>query len=218
MAGMPTTAADYIQVTARSGRSHVGLVVTVYDSFSRRERSLFSNFASYHRFLDQMVTPVPVNKYAFFVADRTVSGIALALLHDLARDPRFDGPEEGVKYTKYFQQWWRTERDAIDSVIQDRLRRCYETPIAGVNDSGMERELGDRAMRRWTETEYHRLSIPAEERQTTTLFHTQPLSNFRDIDEPAQFPVWYPSKDAFEQVTIGFTEKDPASDTNTNQE
>ena len=87
LAGMPTTAADYIQVTARSGRTHAGLVVTVYDSFSRRERSLFSNFASYHRFLDQMVTPVPVNKYAFFVADRTVPGIALALLHDLARDP-----------------------------------------------------------------------------------------------------------------------------------
>ena len=92
---MPTTAADYIQVTARSGRTHAGLVVTVYDAFSRRERSLFSNFASYHRFLDQMVTPVPVNKYAFFVADRTVPGIALALLHDLARDPALGAAAAG---------------------------------------------------------------------------------------------------------------------------
>ena len=154
LAGMPTTAADYIQVTARSGRTHAGLVVTVYDSFSRRERSLFSNFASYHRFLDQMVTPVPVNKYAFFVADRTVPGITLALLHDLARDSAFNGPIQGVKYAKNFQNWWNTQRSAIDAAIRDRLRRCYETPVAGVNDPEMERELADRAMRRWTETEY----------------------------------------------------------------
>ena len=115
LAGMPTTAADYIQVTARSGRTHAGLVVTVYDSFSRRERSLFSNFASYHRFLDQMVTPVPVNKYAFFVADRTVPGITLALLHDLARDSAFNGPVQGVKYAKDFQNWWNSQPQRLST-------------------------------------------------------------------------------------------------------
>jgi hypothetical protein len=212
LAGMPTTAADYIQVTARSGRTHTGLVVTVYDSFSRRERSLFSNFASYHRFLDQMVTPVPVNKYAFFVADRTVPGIALALLHDLAREPALNGPVQGVKYAKDFQNWWNANRSAINAAIQDRLRRCYQTPVAGVNDPAMERELGDRAMRRWTDTEYHSLSIPAQESQTTRLFNISPLSNFRDIDEPARFPVWYPSKDAFERVTGGVTDDDTNTD------
>ena len=218
LAGMPTTAADYIQVTARSGRTHAGLVVTVYDSFSRRERSLFSNFASYHRFLDQMVTPVPVNKYAFFVADRTVPGITLALLHDLARDPAFNGPIQGVKYAKDFQNWWKASRSAIDAAIRDRLRRCYETPVAGVNDPEMERELADRAMRRWTETEYQSLSIPAQESHTTRLFNMPPLSNFRDIDEPARFPVWFPSKDAFERVTGGAADDDTASDTSPTQE
>jgi Helicase conserved C-terminal domain len=211
LAGMPTTAADYIQVTARSGRTHAGLVVTVYDSFSRRERSLFSNFISYHRFLDQMVTPVPVNKYAFFVADRTVPGIVLALLHDLARDPVFSGPVQGVKYAKDFQGWWQARRSAIDAAIRERLRRCYETPVAGVNDPEMERELADRAMRRWTDTEYHSLSIPAQENQTVRLFNMPPLSNFRDIDEPARFPVWYPSKEAFERLTGGLTEEDAAN-------
>ncbi len=218
LAGMPTTAADYIQVTARSGRTHAGLVVTVYDSFSRRERSLFSNFASYHRFLDQMVTPVPVNKYAFFVADRTVPGIALALLHDLAREPSLNGPVQGVKYAKDFQNWWNTNRSAINAAIQSRLRRCYETPVAGVNDPAMERELGDRAMRRWTDTEYQSLSIPAQESQTARLFNISPLSNFRDIDEPARFPVWYPSKDAFERLTGGVTDDDASIDTDATEE
>lgn len=201
MAGMPTTAADYIQVTARSGRSHAGLVVTVYDSSSRRERSLFSNFASYHLFLDQMVTPVPVNKYAYFVADRTVPGIALALLHDLARDPLLGAPANGIRRSRDFQPWWNANRSAIDACIRDRLRSCYETPIPGVNDPGMERELGDRAMRRWVDTESRSLSIPAQEPLTKGMFHSEPLSNFRDIDEPADFQVWYPNKDAFLAVT-----------------
>jgi hypothetical protein len=201
LAGMPTTAADYIQVTARSGRTHAGLVVSVYDAFSRHERSLFSNFASYHRFLDQMVTPVPVNKYAFFVADRTVPGIVLALLHDLARDSSLDPPTAGVQYAKDFQDWWNRKRSAIDARIRDRLRRCYETPLAGVNDPSMERELACRALDRWTETEYHSLSIPAQERRTSGLFNQPPLSNFRDIDEPAQFQVHFPSRDAFAALT-----------------
>lgn len=128
MAGMPTTAADYIQVTARAGRTHAGLVVTVYDAFSRRERSLFSNFPSYHRFLDQMVTPVPVNKYAFFVADRTLPGIALALLHDLAREEGLGGPLEGVRQAKHFQRWWNTNRAAIDARVRDRAAPVLRDP------------------------------------------------------------------------------------------
>jgi Helicase conserved C-terminal domain len=211
LAGMPTTAADYIQVTARSGRTHAGLVVTVYDAFSRRERSLFSNFPSYHRFLDQMVTPVPVNKYAFFVADRTVPGIVLALLHDLARDSSLGPPVAGVQYAKDFQDWWNRKRSAIDARIRDRLRRCYETPIAGVNDPGMELELASRALNRWTETEYHSLSIPAQERRTSGLFNQPPLSNFRDIDEPAQFQVHFPSRDAFAALTGQLIDDDSAA-------
>jgi hypothetical protein len=201
MAGMPTTAADYIQVTARAGRTHAGLVVTVYDAFSRRERSLFSNFASYHTFLDQMVTPVPVNKYAFFVADRTVPGLVLALLHDLARDPDLRAPASGVRSAKDFQAWWRTNRVAIDAAIKDRLRRCYQTQIVGVNDPAMERELADRALERWSGTEYHSLSIPAEHRRTSDLFSLPPLTNFRDIDEPAEFQIGYRSRDAFAALT-----------------
>jgi hypothetical protein len=201
MAGMPTTAADYIQVTARSGRAHAGLVATVYDAFSRRERSLFSNFLSYHTFLDQMVTPVPVNKYAFFVADRTLPGIALALLHDLAREDGLGAPVEGVRQAKHFQGWWNTHRAAIDARLRDRLQRCYATPVPGVNDPGMEAELAKRALARWDDTESKALSIPARERLTTALFHNPPLANFRDIDDPGEFQVWFHSQDAFKRLT-----------------
>jgi hypothetical protein len=65
----------------------------------------------------------------------------------------------------------------------------------------MERELADRAIGRWIDTESKSLSIPAQEKLIARLFSLAPLKNFRDTDEPAQFPVWYPSQDAFIAVT-----------------
>lgn len=189
LAGMPTTAADYIQVTARAGRTHVGLVVTVFDAFSRRERSLFSNFLSYHAFLDRMVTPVPVNKYAFFVAERTLPGIVLAMLHDLARDAGLRPPKEGARTVKAFQAWWNSERAHIDAALLARLRNCFATPIAGVNDKAMEDELVERVLARWKDIERPRLHRSAEERLTSSLFANEPLANFRQIDKASEFQV-----------------------------
>ena len=200
MAGMPTTAADYIQVTARSGRTHAGLVVTVYDPFSRRERSMFTNFPSYHRFLDQMVTPVPVNKYAWFVANRTLPGMAMALFYDLARDPSFSAPPQGVRAARDFAPWWRTHRERLVSVVRDRLERCYATPVSGVNDPGMEAELAVRALGQWVEVEAKALDRPVEEKQTVRMFHEAPLTNFRDIDTPSDFAVGPRSREAYEAL------------------
>jgi hypothetical protein len=160
-----------------------------------------------------MVTPVPVNKYAFFVADRTLPGIALALLHDLAREDRLGAPVEGVRHAKHFQAWWNTHRAAIDGRLRDRLQRCYATPVPGVNDPGMEGELSRRALARWDDTEAKALSIPARERLTTALFHNQPLANFRDIDDPGEFQVWFHSRDAFKRLTGLMVDEEEAATT-----
>lgn len=205
MAGMPTTAADYIQVTARSGRTHVGLVATVYDWMSPRERSLFSNFQSFHAFLDQMVTPVPVNKYAFFVADRTLPGIVLALFHDMARREAYGAPLQGVRRSKDFQKWWNANRPHIDADICRRLPSCYDVGIAGVNDPGMEQELVERAIARWEQVERNTISASAQEANTAALFFHSPLSNFRQIDEAARFATLIKSREAFEAL-VGITD------------
>jgi hypothetical protein len=216
LAGMPTTAADYIQVTARSGRTHVGLVVTVFDAFSRRERSLFGNFLSYHRFLDRMVTPVPVNKYAFFVAERTLPGIALALLHDLARDPAMSAPAVGVRGVKAFQDWYNSKRALIDHQLTARLRDCFATPIPSVNDTAMEQELVKRVLERWDRFERPRLTRPPEEKLTKALFAYAPLTNFRQIDEASEFQVRAKHRDAFTALLDGAPVDDSHGDATAN--
>ncbi|MFM0068930.1 helicase-related protein [Paraburkholderia aspalathi] len=83
MDGVPEQTAEYIQASSRSGRRHVGMVVVVLAGFSLRASSIYHRFLEYHQHLDRMVSPVPVNRFAKYAAQRTLPGIALGLLFGL---------------------------------------------------------------------------------------------------------------------------------------
>ncbi len=199
MAGLPPTVADYIQASSRSGRTHVGLVVTVFDTFSRRERSTFVNFLSFHRFLDRMVAPVPVNKYAFFGAQRTLPGIVVALLWDLSIDSNFSGPVEGIKRTRTLAPWWHEHDRELEALIVERLDRCYRSVVKGVNDSLLENELVDRVLLRWKEHELNSM-VRFNHDNLTQLFMSRVLTSFRDVDDPVGFSAMPLTADAIERL------------------
>jgi hypothetical protein len=81
MDGVPDETAEYIQASSRSGRRHVGLVVVVLAAFSLRASSIYHRFLEYHEHLDRMVSPVPVNRFAKYAAQRTLPGVALGLIY-----------------------------------------------------------------------------------------------------------------------------------------
>ena len=200
MAGLPPTVADYIQASSRSGRNHVGLVVTVFDAFSKRERSTFVNFNSFHQFLDRMVAPVPVNKYAYFGAERTLPGIVVALLWDLALDPDLEGPATGIKQTRWLSPWWQGHADQLKPRIRERLERSYRAIVNGVNDRVLENELIERVLNRWEEHELHSM-VRFNHDRTTELFMSRVLTSFRDVDEAVGFSAMPKTAYAFEQLT-----------------
>lgn len=200
MAGLPPTVADYIQASSRSGRNHVGLVVTVFDSFSKRERSTFVNFNSFHQFLDRMVAPVPVNKYAYFGAERTLPGIVVALLWDLALDPGLGGPQEGIRQTRRLSPWWQGHANQLKPRIRERLEKSYRATVNGVNDRVLEDELIERVLHRWEEHELHSMVRFGHDR-TTELFMSKVLTSFRDVDEAVGFSAMPKTAYAFEQLT-----------------
>ena len=199
MTGLPPTVADYIQASSRSGRNHVGLIVTVFDAFSKRERSTFVNFNSFHQFLDRMVAPVPVNKYAYFGAERTLPGIVVALLWDLALDPDFDGPVDGIRQTRRLSPWWQGHANQLKPRIRERLERTYRAVVDGVNDRVLEDELIERVLYRWEEHELHSMVRFGHDR-TTDLFMSKVLTSFRDVDEAVGFSALPKSAYAFEQL------------------
>lgn len=200
MTGLPATVADYIQATSRSGRVHAGLVVTVFDSFQRRERSSFVNFVSFHRFLDRMVEPVPVNKFARFGADRTLPGIVVALLWDLCRDQALSPPEDGIRYSRALRRWWNTHAAQLMPILRDRIEACYRSPVPGVNEANLEDELASRVVERWETIEVKKMEAFDADR-TTDLFRERVLSSFRDIDSPAYFDALTWSAQAYRALT-----------------
>lgn len=83
MDGVPEETAEYIQASSRSGRRHLGVVVVVLAGFSLRASSIYHRFLEYHAHLDRMVSPVPVNRFAKYAAQRTLPGIATGLVYGL---------------------------------------------------------------------------------------------------------------------------------------
>jgi hypothetical protein len=83
MDGVPDETAEYIQASSRSGRRHVGMVVVVLAEYSLRAASIYHRFLEYHAHLDRMVSPVPVNRFAKYAADRTLPGVTMGLIYGL---------------------------------------------------------------------------------------------------------------------------------------
>lgn len=80
MDSIPEETADYIQASSRSGRRHVGLVLATLASYSLRASSIYHRFTEYHRHLERLVSPVSVNRFAKFAAERTSSGVFVGVL------------------------------------------------------------------------------------------------------------------------------------------
>ena len=186
MCGMPPTVADYIQATSRAGRIYVGLVIPVFDDFQRRESSFFTYFESTHMFLERMVEPVPLNRYARHSVDRTLPALAMSLLWDMARDPRFNPPPGGIRRTRDFQRWWNGHATDIEPELRDRLWRTYRTLVEGIGDQALEDQLSDRALERWDNVEKPQM-VAFDADNTTELFRERVMTSLRDVDKPVDF-------------------------------
>lgn len=207
MNGMTPAVADYVQASSRSGRTHVGLVIIGYDNRRARERSFYEYFLPYHAFLDRLITPVPVNRFAKFAAERTVPGVMSALLIQAYNRERLDkaGHNPGkvlpsLAQGRAFRQWWLGP-DAPPSKEQhflDRVLRAVgvdktisEPDGAGgvrtrrVFDPVMESSLREDVTAVF-ERQLDRLVDPAADAQTAMRFRPHPLTSFRDVDEPTE--------------------------------
>lgn len=63
-AGMPSDIAEYIQASSRVGRTHIGFVVLVPTPQRRRDRHIVHVFDIFHRFLERMVQPAAIDRWA----------------------------------------------------------------------------------------------------------------------------------------------------------
>lgn len=96
-AGLPSDIAEYIQASSRVGRTHVGFVMLLPTPQNRRDRYVVETHDIFHRFLERMIAPPAVERWAENAIKRTMASYvqAWAMLRE-ARD--FIGKDAARKF------------------------------------------------------------------------------------------------------------------------
>ncbi len=79
-AGIPSNIAEYIQASSRVGRTHVGFSLLVPTPQSRRDRYVVEVHSPFHRFLERMISPPAVDRWATQAIKRVMPSLFQAWL------------------------------------------------------------------------------------------------------------------------------------------
>jgi hypothetical protein len=75
-AGLPSDIAEYIQASSRVGRTHVGFVMLIPTPQNRRDRYVVETHDIFHRFLERMIAPPAVERWAENAIRRVMASLA----------------------------------------------------------------------------------------------------------------------------------------------
>ncbi len=206
---MTPTVAQYVQASSRAGRTNVGLVLVSFDRRAARERAFFTYFREYHAFLDRMIAPVPVNRFARFATRATVPGILSALiiqvlgrerLRDKGLDPKrpLTSLRVGAEMRRFLSggeppgdKTGLLKQLTFESLgIDAHVRRCRGSKVKTEPvfpprlTQWLEYEAGEQCDRQFAE-----LRDPGKRGSTPGFFRPDPLTSFREVDEPTEFIV-----------------------------
>lgn len=132
--GQPKTTAEYIQATSRVGRSHPGLVFTVYNWARPRDLSHYEQFEHYHATFYQHVEALSITPFAPRAIDRGLAALLVSLVRlagsELNANPKAGGISRNHPYIQaavksiLFRAW------AVGGVkTRDRVQQELEAKL-----------------------------------------------------------------------------------------
>jgi hypothetical protein len=96
-AGMTSDIAEYIQASSRVGRTHLGFVILVPTPQRRRDRYIVEVFDIFHRFLERMVQPAAIDRWAEKAVARVFPSLFQAFLTGVVPSRRLIELDEDKK-------------------------------------------------------------------------------------------------------------------------
>lgn len=173
--GMPLTAAEFIQATARIGRTYPGVVFVIHKMALERDASVFRSFSVYVQQGDRFVEPIPITNRSRRVLDRTLPGLKEAIRTHLHE--RQSG--RALTTIRALRDFAQNGGMTIEGEIEILLKILGFDPVVD--------ERLCRCVREWV-TEYHRtlmnptgaIKWPSECSPTHP-----PMRSLRDVEEQA---------------------------------
>lgn len=122
-AGMPSDIAEYIQASSRVGRTHVGFVVLVPTPQRRRDRQVIEVFDIFHRFLERMVQPAAIDRWAERAVERVHPSMLQAYLAGIVPSRKLmdaDGADKhSVPTFSYLKEILKEQRERQGAFLSE---------------------------------------------------------------------------------------------------
>jgi ATP-dependent helicase YprA (DUF1998 family) len=182
MLGLPLSTAEFIQTTARVGRTHPGLVFVFHKIARERDAAVFRMFPSFVKNMDRLIDPVPITAKSRRVLEVTFSGLEQARIYGIYEPQAIDSGLRQLttpaSLRRAFQQLPVQETQEYQQLVQ-------MLSIDGPLDENLRRDL-EEYLRRF----FRELNDPASSAQwVSDLFSTgEPMMSLRDVEE--QVPVY----------------------------
>lgn len=191
-AGLPSDIAEYIQASSRVGRTHVGFSLLVPTPHSRRDRYVIETHDQFHRFLERMIPPPAVQRWAERAIRRAMPSIMQAYLCGLVEQEIFSscGADKSTARTFSTAAAIKTWADRHVGGNPGAIRAATEFALEAIGVEGR----GRRHTGAPTHAEHYRRFVEDRVREILSLFtqrsDSSKLSNFwesrqtRDMRKP----------------------------------
>lgn len=196
-AGIPTDIAEYIQASSRVGRTHVGFSLLIPVPQRRRDRYIVEVHDIFHRFLERMITPAAIERWADNALKRVVPSLFQAWLVGCEEQRLFVGATDKTSISPIDNT--HEVKKLIRAMTTDGFFRSAGSFV--VNAVGV-RGRGIHAIGQPNNQEYYESSILNEIHRLVTEFNDRsdtltdldkfwtgsrvakkPMTSLRDIDE-----------------------------------
>lgn len=112
-AGVPSDVAEYIQASSRVGRTHVGFSLLIPTPQTRRDRFVLDNHETFHRFLERMIAPPAIERWADKAIRRTLPSLIQTYLVGVMFQKEFLTAPDAKKASVVFPDGVLSLRDRL---------------------------------------------------------------------------------------------------------
>ncbi len=122
--GQPKQNSEYIQATSRIGRSHLGLVLSIYNPYRPRDLSHYENFIAYHTQMYRYVEGTTATPFAARARDRFLHALVVTAI-------RLYYPD----YSDRAKEINSLSQSEIDKITKDIIQRVNLVDPKAVTDT-----------------------------------------------------------------------------------
>lgn len=172
MLGLPLSAAEFIQATARAGRKYPALIFVIHKIGRERDAGIYRAFKEFVEQGDRFVEPVPITRRSRRVLERTIAGLEHArmlMIHEPKSGMALTTPNRVREYLRKGGVTMESELEAIIAALG----------LEGELDEPMKRDLRD-----WFRSWKRNLDTPPPNTQfTQDLYPSGTMRSLRDVEK-----------------------------------